>query len=425
MKLIYKVNFLLVITILFFTVYFPPFKILFLSPEYILIFLGFVWSFFNFQKFKKALLTKPIFIYLIIQIFIIIYAIWIDFYFQNLEYLGFEKLYFMKQFRFLINSIFISLVISTYLSHKNWSVAKLCNAFVLIGVIQSIFSTIMLVSPFLKITILRMLNLDFMLEAKETEIIYRVFGISSEYLFTLPVFQGFVLMIIFLRIIQKNYQYALFTPFILISIVFNARIGLISIPIIMVVYLVYVLYQNNKVNLLLKYSKIVFYILIFLFISVYLSIKIVGIEIFELIFFRGIDGDHMSGDHLDTLFNKMVFLPSTILGYIFGEGRYLFENSYDEPSDVGYINDLLFGGFIYIIGYIGNWLRIMFIKTKSYNRDYNILISASFLLILISNYKGPLFQNNGFLRALLILIFLNILNSKNKLNSSYYNNRIT
>jgi hypothetical protein len=133
----------------------------------------------------------------------------------------------------------------------------------------------------------------------------------------------------------------------------------------------------------------------------------------------------MSGDHLDTLFNKMVFLPSTILGYIFGEGRYLFENSYDEPSDVGYINDLLFGGFIYIIGYIGNWLRIMFIKTKSYNRDYNILISASFLLILISNYKGPLFQNNGFLRALLILIFLNILNSKNKLNSSYYNNRIT
>jgi hypothetical protein len=121
----------------------------------------------------------------------------------------------------------------------------------------------------------------------------------------------------------------------------------------------------------------------------------------------------------------MVFLPSTILGYVFGEGRYLFENRYDEPSDVGYINDLLFGGFLYIIVYIGNWQRLMFIKAKSYDRNYYILVTASFLLILICNYKGPIFQNNGFLRALLILIFLNILNEKNESNRGYFDVRIS
>jgi hypothetical protein len=425
MQILYKGNFVFVLTLLFFVVYFPPLKFLLLSPEYILIFLGFFWTVLYFHKFKKAFLTKPIFIYFVVQIFIIIYALVVDFYYQNSQYIGFEKLYYMKQFRFFINSSFISLVISTYLNYKKWSVNKLINGFVLIGIIQSFFSTVMLISPFFKISILDMLNLDFMLEAKEGEILYRVFGISSEYLFTMPVFQGFVLMIIFLQIVQKQYQYLLFTPFLVISIVFNARIGLIAIPIIMTVYLVYVLFQNNRVNLLLKYSNIVLLILVFLFVSVYLSIKIVGIEIFEFILFRGIDSDGMSGDHLDTLFNKMVFLPSTILGYVFGEGRYLFENRYDEPSDVGYINDLLFGGFLYIIVYIGNWQRLMFIKAKSYDRNYYILVTASFLLILICNYKGPIFQNNGFLRALLILIFLNILNEKNESNRGYFDVRIS
>jgi len=136
--------------------------------------------------------------------------------------------------------------------------------------------------------------------------------------------------------------------------------------------------------------------------------------VFELVLLRGILSNPNGINHFGNLFGRMVFFPSSFFGFIFGEGRYVYQNSNELHSDVGYIIDLLFGGIIYILLYIGNLGKLMFTKVRSGNVTYYILVIASFVLLLICNYKGPILANNGYLRALLILVFLHLLNQKNE-----------
>lgn len=408
-----KLIFWLVVLVLFLAIYFPPLKILFVSPEYLLIFLGFIWSIFHFEWFLNAFFKKSILLFLTIQIVIILYAKYTDTVNNHAERMDLISLYYFKQLRLLTNAVFICLSLAVYLHHKNWSVDKLLKAFVVVGIIQGILATLMLILPSIKNFLLSFMNLTFLEESKEGIFTFRVFGLSSEYLFAYPIFQGFVLMIIFLEIINKRYKYIKYVPFILVSIVFNARIGLFALPSVFLVYFFYLRAQKNTFKLFFKFFRILFFAIFFLIICAFITIQIVGYDNFESIFFRGLNSG-MSEGHLYTLFNKMIYWPSTYAGFIFGEGRYLFGNEYDVKSDLGYINDLLFGGVIYIFCYFFNIKKILSINMNNVNINYKILITSAFLLMLICNFKGSILTNNGFIRALLILVFLHILNSKDR-----------
>ncbi|MGJ8745211.1 hypothetical protein [Polaribacter sp.] len=297
---------------------------------------------------------------------------------------------------------------------------KLLEGFVIVGFVQGMIASIMFVAPAAKNMLLGLMNLTFLEESKEGIFMFRIFGLSSEYLFAFPVFQGLVLMIIFLEIINRKYRYVKYIPFILISIIFNARIGLFALPVVFLVYFLYLPSQRNSFKLIFKYLRILIFAGFFLAFCGFLMIQVIGFENFEQTFFRGV-GSGKSKGHLYTLFDKMVFWPKTTSGFIFGEGRYLFGNEYDENSDMGYINYLLFGGLVYIFVYFYNLKRVLFRNMKNVNIRYKVLITSSFVLILISNFKGSILSNNGFIRALLILVFLHILNA-NKNNFIKINN---
>lgn len=409
-----KLVFLFVVIILFLAIYFPPLKILLISPEYLLIFLGVVWSAIHLKWFLNAFFKKGIILYFTIQIIIILYAYYIDSVHLHASRMELISLYYFKQLRLLVNSIFICLSLATYLHHKKWTLDRLLKAFVIVGAIQGIIATIMLVVPESKNIFLSFMNLAFLEESKDGIFLFRIFGLSSEYLFTFPIYQGFVLMIIFLELINKKYRFLKYIPFILISIIFNARIGLFALPVVFLVYLFYLPSQKNSFKLIFKYFRVLFFLSVFLLIFGFITIQIVGYEIFELIFFRGVNFDNSDEGHLYTLFNKMVFWPNTFAGFIFGEGRYLFRNEYDVKSDMGYINDLLFGGLVYIFVYFYNLKKLIYRSTQNIDITGKVLITSSFLLLIISNFKGPILTNNGFIRALLIFVFLNILNKRRK-----------
>ncbi|MDN3668118.1 hypothetical protein QWY93_02060 [Echinicola jeungdonensis] len=404
-------------------VYLPPFRFLVVSPEYLLI-IGFLgWSLIHFGAFKFGITTRSIFVFILTFALIVFYLILKEYLSTGIKDVGFQHLYWVKQFRFFVNILLVSLPFALFLYKRKWTVEELLEAFVVIGVVQSVFAVIMLAFPSFKIYVTeQMLDLQFMFENKGDRLLFRIFGLSSEYLFTYPIFQGFVLMIIFTTVAQGLYKYVWFVPLIIISIVFNARIGIVAIPIILFVYFVFTLRKSDAFVSLSKFIKIISAILLAVLLLVFSISFFIDPEIFNYMVLRGLESNSSGANHWDNLFERMLVLPSTIGGIFFGEGRYLYGNVYDVQSDIGYINDLLFGGVFYIIVYFTLIWYLFRNKYQSFSRIQKVLFSSVFLYIIVCNYKGPLLVNNGFLRAVFIVLFLHIINSKNESKSVSFDN---
>ncbi|UJP63384.1 hypothetical protein [Mongoliitalea daihaiensis] len=325
-----------------------------------------------------------------------------------------------------MNILFISLPFALLLYKLKWTVEGLLEAFVIVAVVQSVFAVVMLLIPSFKdFVTLDLLDLQFMFDKKEYLLFFRIYGLSSEYLFTYPIFQGFVLMIIFTMVAQGVYKYVWFVPLIIISIVFNARIGIVAIPIILFVYFVFALRKSDAFVNLSKFFKTFSVVLLAVLLLVINVSLFIDPEIFTYMVLRGLEENSTGANHWDNLFERMLVLPSSIGGIFFGEGRYLYGNVYDVQSDIGYINDLLFGGVFYIVFYFSMLYYLFRKKYHSFTRIQRVLFSAVFLYIILCNYKGPLLVNNGFLRAVFIILFLHILMSKNESKSlSYYSDSV-
>src|SRR5690606_29985192 len=97
--------------------------------------------------------------------------------------------------------------------------------------------------------------------------------------------------------------------------------------------------------------------------------------------YRGVDTDNLFSGHIALLFGDMLYFPSTVLGLIFGEGRYVFGNPNDVQSDVGYVNDILFGGLIYFGFYFRSLYKLFYFRIKEADFTYRLLISASFVML--------------------------------------------
>lgn len=421
-----RVEVLFVLTLLFFAIYLPPIRLLKISPEYLLI-IGFMaWLFIRLKTLRYAVTTRGIFVFFLVFSLIVYYLFLREYLSSGVKDIGFQQLYWVKQLRFLINILLISLPFSLIFYRRNWSVDRLLEAFVVLGIIQSIIAVLMLALPGLKQYITeQFLDLQFMFDQKGELLLFRIYGLSSEYLFTYPIFQGMVLMIIFTMVARGVYRYIWFVPIILISIVFNARIGLVALPIILFVYFIFTLRKSDASVSFSKFIKISLSILVAVLLLVVSISLFIDPEIFTYMVLRGLESNASGANHWDNLFQRMIVLPDSLQGIVFGEGRYLYGNVYDVQSDIGYINDLLFGGLFYIIVYFSLLLYLLFNKFSHFSRIQKVLFASIFLYIMVCNYKGPLLVNNGFLRAVLIVLFLHHLNSRDESESAdFYNNRL-
>lgn len=421
-----RVEVFLVLILLFFAIYLPPVRFLKFSPEYLLIVGFLVWLFIHLKTLKYALTTRGIFVFFLTFSLIVYYLFLREYLSSGVKDIGFQQLYWVKQLRFLVNILLISLPFSLIFYRRNWTIDKLLEAFVVLGIVQSVFAVVMLAIPGLKEYVTdQFLDLQFMFDQKGELLLFRIYGLSSEYLFTYPIFQGMVLMIIFTMVAQGVYKYIWFVPIILISIVFNARIGLVALPIILFVYFIFTLRKSDESVSFSKFIKISFAILVAVLLLVVSISLFIDPEIFTYMVLRGLESNTSGANHWDNLFQRMIVLPDSIQGIIFGEGRYLYGNVYDVQSDIGYINDLLFGGVFYIVVYFSLILYLLFNKFSSFSRINKVLFVSVFLYIIVCNYKGPLLVNNGFLRAVLIVLFLHHLNSRDESESTdFYNHSL-
>jgi hypothetical protein len=235
----------------------------------------------------------------------------------------------------------------------------------------------------------------------------RAFGLSDELLFSYSLVQGIIL--ICMISITKNIKIIL-TSFILIiiSIILNARIGLIIL-----VFLPFILIKNH---VFLK--SIISAFLIFLLLNSSLISELLPNNFnynidYALRFFRG-TVDYFSGNktydsgNYEALFGRMIVLPNTLSEWIFGTGENIFLRS-GRSSDIGYILMLNFGGIIHLALFC--LLSIfMFYRLIRSNSGLRIISYTLIFVFVISNIKGLFFAPKPGMKLFLIIYVFFILN---------------
>lgn len=317
---------------------------------------------------------------------------------------------------FLIPLFFISV------SSKQDTVEIWKSRIIKVGIVASLITLFLILNPpfneFLKQNII----IDaFELADKGKFITFRSFAFAEGSTFPYGIIQGLVIALCLPRL--KNSPILILALLsLIVSILFNARIGLA--PVFIGILLV-ILFGKLQFKMILYFLTIFFVSIWFLTSSDFAtnhseSLKW-GLGAIDqgLAFVSGKDGGTLS-----TITDEMVFFPSDDISLLFGEGRDLFIYQFDiqNRSDVGFVRQIYFGG----IFFLGLMLLYLFYIVKRYIKfSHDYYFGILFLLtVLVCNQKGyMLFVSTGVFRVFTLIYVAAVFKHYEnlKLNKDYLN----
>lgn len=235
---------------------------------------------------------------------------------------------------------------------------------------------------------------------------FRSFGVSESLLFTYPVSLG-VASCLCLEYAKKKSLYYLLLPFLLIAIMFNARIGFVPV----LVYLGYRIIMARDFSFIFRFAGLLligFLILDYSGILDEYEATVTWLmdgftEVVNLL--SGKEGDKKG--NVDVLSNMIIF-PKSISGIIFGTGKDIYLLSSVGHSDIGYILQIYYGGVVYVI-LLFSFIFSVYRKLKR-NNIQNKWFNYVFLgTVLLCNVKGYFITTNSGMRTLMLLAFVFLL----------------
>lgn len=233
---------------------------------------------------------------------------------------------------------------------------------------------------------------------------FRGFGISEALTYSYGIVQGFILAVGLLYI-KENKWLLLFVPFILLSIMVNARTGLVVAALGLVFYTL-----SNKAMPVLLSIAVTLGLLIYLLpiLGGYLDSETVKwiddfFKEFTVMFKEG----EMEGTTAGTLSDTTNKWPPSILSWIIGRGYYLFLARPGMPHfDGGFFLHLNHGGLVYMF----IWFKLLYYMSKRMkicvcNRYLILLMIATFF---VAHFKGDFLSNTGGIRLFFLFYFYTV-----------------
>jgi hypothetical protein len=354
---------------LYLYIYNPPFASLPLMPIELLSIVAFVYLTI-FRKWLKMIKTFKG--ELTILILIILYCFFRELFIEN----AFFKVNIFLLLQVIVIPYFLVIFYSKIRTHNN-----LLKDVILCGSIAAILTLLMLIIPSLAEVIrYRLLATDDFTEL----IAFRSFGVSEGLTFAYGTAQGIIFALV-LFYAKDNPKYYLILPLILISIIFNARIGLVPV-VFSIIYFV-ILKFNLKIISIITGFGLSFYFVLFKT-SLFLEYATTIEWAFDF-FIQSSDfltGSSNSSDNtFDTLFGKMAILPEG-KAWLIGTGENIFFASTGN-SDVGYIIQLNYGGIIYVC-LLFSFVIFMLLRLKFLYTENRWLIFLFLVTIVLTNIKG-------------------------------------
>lgn len=227
---------------------------------------------------------------------------------------------------------------------------------------------------------------------------FRGFGISNELFFGYACAMGLIFAYFFNS--SKNIGSLLLLLLAPICVLVNARIGFVFVALTLLLGIF------NNIKFSLKYIQL-FVIIAIVFASSVLFSRFAGIidYVMEAVYdTKDLQHGELSGNYY-ALLDTMVIWPQTLEHWIFGSGVNLYSYSSLIRTDIGYIQQLNYGGLIYCSLLI-YFFVIVFNKFKKRNYVFALIATVS---ILVVNWKGATLCSNACIKIYMLLYFYNIL----------------
>ncbi len=262
------------------------------------------------------------------------------------------------------------------------------------AVIAALFSLVLLLSPDAKDFVLQNFN---SIDEDKGFLQYRCFGISSGLTFDYSIFQG--LALIFCVIYKKTIWNFILIPIFIISILFNARIGIIA-PLFVIIYLMIIKFR-------IKLWLAVFSLIILF--QVVIQTDFYDLNMTSFLWLE--DGyeeliSNLMGNTDDTTLGTlgtMFFFPDSSIEWIIGTGKNIFSSRGGNNSDIGYCIQLMYGGVIYFL-LLSSWLVNAILSTYRFSsKSGRQILFFILILLVICNYKGNVLFSNCVTRSLMLM----------------------
>lgn len=285
------------------------------------------------------------------------------------------------------------------------------NAFVFVGLFQTIICVVMMILPNIRTNIVSYIvamqgNSDTLLNAMSV----RLYGIAGEYLYTIGLIHGVLSTYLFYCAIEeKKLGKAILAVAMLLPAILNARVGVVC-TIISTLFLVVCCLIHNEVRDKIRLIKIIVVTIgvIVLFMNIcrilvpgtYSWIQD-GIQaVIDLILGQ-------ENRYYGKLTSDFLVWP-TGKEFIIGKGvipagkNYMHQYGY--VSDIGYVRDIHAGGLILaVIFYSGCvWAVLNNFSAKNYNQK--VLSLAFVIFIAFANYKGRIAGSTDTIILILIIV---------------------
>ena len=401
----------LFIVLLFIYVYGPPFAIFPFSADK-LIHLLFVFSLFFYSDIYIKLFRYPIVsLTIVMQIIICVYTL-ILYMFTPTQY-NYILHNFLLLTEVLVSSLFfVVLYLEWFHKKKSAPLDFFLLGIIIITVAQGLISLIGMLDPKFNKYINNILL--FYQKTYNFGINYRGFGMSDDYFFTMPVVQGMGIVCCLYFAYQKKYFYIFLVPLLLLSISFNARIGFTPVVIFMLASVVFFFKKSDiKIRTILIFFAVTVAVVLLFNPDIFWKSKLNQGVSFGYSFFDVTAKFIFSNKNDETanysVLRDMVFFPENSQ-LLFGTGESIFYNTH-KNSDIGYINQLFYGGILYLllqftVLFIAFYHTYKSLNDNPENLKVKVFTVVTFLTFLICNIKGYFFLVKPGLRLVFLIFFI-------------------
>lgn len=289
-------------------------------------------------------------------------------------------------------------LVETLLSHKRKLV--FWDTILFVGFIASLISCLALFIPSFN-SFLRDIQLELAEgDLNDMQLNFRFYGFAINLSSGYGYVQGLLASLCLLLLDKKHKRYALYFVTLSLSVIINARTGVVPIA-LTVMYLLFKYILNFKI---VKLTKLLLGAAATLGLVAFIIIQFPEVQNFVIDFFNQLSLMFLQDGLEDSSYVKMLTFPDSIEGLIFGEGYSLYGlDDKWEASDIGYVNQIFLGGIIFV-ALLVLYEIIVYRKIVKRSKEY-VYPTIFFLSILIFNYKGANFYGGGAFLKLWILYY--------------------
>lgn len=298
---------------------------------------------------------------------------------------------------FIVDVLPFGLTLAVYSRKKGLTTQSFLDMVLLVGTVQALLGLLSFLIPSLQIIFVDLLQSYGYGDIFTSLARFRVYGLASGLTYATPVLQSILVLLSVYFAFTRSKKYLLCAGLLAFSGIINARTSFIVIIIGGIVLLFF-----SKLKLKAKISILFEMTIIFIFIDLYLfpllikvapnTFRWVSEGFWEIAsFFQGNTTGYFS---YATSENAYV-LPSG-LAVLWGTGYTVMGGYRGFFSDVGYVNDVWFGGIFYIVIVYTFFLGLMWSLFRKKEGAFSFLGLFMLLLYPALNIKGIAFSMNAF-----------------------------